>query len=70
MSFRISSEILFSSNWELCGARAASVLRYLQANGIHPLVDNSTAQGRARNHRAELILEHRRLGSFFSATEQ
>lgn len=61
MSFRISSEILFSSNWELCGdraARAASVLRYLQANGIHPLVDNSTAQGRARNHRAELILEH------------
>jgi hypothetical protein len=46
------------------------VLRYLQASGIHPLVDNSTAQGRARNHRAELILEHRRLGSFFSATEQ
>lgn len=60
----------FPSNWELSGARAGSVVRYLQANGIHPdrlaaigyadtrpLADNSSAEGRARNRRVELILE-------------
>ena len=60
----------FPSNWELSGARAGSVVRYLQSNGIQPnrlaaigyadtrpLADNAVAEGRARNRRVELILE-------------
>lgn len=60
----------FPSNWELSGARAGSVVRYLQSNGIQPnrlaaigyadtrpLADNALAEGRARNRRVELILE-------------
>jgi len=60
----------YPSNWELSGARAGSVVRYLQANGIdsrrlkavgyahtRPLGDNTTAEGRAANRRVELILE-------------
>jgi len=58
------------SNWELSGARAGSVVRYLEANGVarqrmravgladtQPLADNSSLEGRASNRRVELILE-------------
>lgn len=60
----------YPSNWELSGARAGSVVRYLEANGINsqrlsaighaatqPLADNDTAEGRTINRRVELILE-------------
>jgi chemotaxis protein MotB len=60
----------YPSNWELSGARAGSVVRYLEANGIpsarlsavghadtRPLKDNDTVDGRASNRRVELTLE-------------
>lgn len=60
----------YPSNWELSSARAGSVVRYLQANGIdparltaighsdtRPLAANSSHQGRAQNRRVELTLE-------------
>ncbi len=60
----------FPSNWELSGARAGSVVRYLEANGIpssrltatgyadtRPVADNDSAASRAKNRRVELILQ-------------
>lgn len=60
----------YPSNWELSGARAGSVVRYLEANSIpnqrlsavgyadtRPLTTNDTIEGRASNRRVELILE-------------
>ncbi|MFP4113387.1 MAG: flagellar motor protein MotB [Spirochaetota bacterium] len=59
----------FESNWDLAAARTASVLRYLVDYGVDeerfqlmsrgefaPLVDNTTAEGRAYNRRVDVII--------------
>ena len=59
----------YPSNWELAGARASLVVRYLQGNGVdpskmkavsngeyHPVASNSTAAGRAQNRRTDIVL--------------
>lgn len=57
----------FPSNWELSGARAGSVVRYMESNGVpsdhlravgyadtRAIDSNETAEGRANNRRVEL----------------
>jgi chemotaxis protein MotB len=59
----------YPTNWELSAARAINVTRYLQEQGIDPLVlaavaygeyrpvaANDTEEGKARNRRIEIIL--------------
>jgi chemotaxis protein MotB len=59
----------YPSNWELAGARAAVVLRHLQARGVdptrleaisngeyHPIAANDSASGRAKNRRTDVVL--------------
>jgi chemotaxis protein MotB len=65
----------YPSNWELSTARASSVVRYFIDRGLvprrltaagfaalHPLVTNSTADGRSRNRRVEIVLLRLRQG--------
>lgn len=62
----------YPTNWDLAGARAALVVRYLQDGGVdpaklrgisagqyHPVAPNDTAAGRARNRRTELLMRPR-----------
>jgi chemotaxis protein MotB len=69
-SVPVRSNSRYPSNWELSSARAGSVVRYLEANGIdrahlkavgyadtRPITGNRDADGRARNRRVELVIE-------------
>jgi chemotaxis protein MotB len=65
--------LLFPSNWELSGARAASVVRLFVETGVdprrltatgyadqRPVADNATTEGRQRNRRVAITMESRK----------
>ena len=66
----------YPTNWELSTARASTVVRFLIAHGaakmrmaasgyaaLHPIAPNTTASGRSRNRRVEVILLRSRAGA-------
>jgi chemotaxis protein MotB len=72
----------FNSNWELSGARATAVLRRLVEEGrlpperlfaaaygdARPKANNATADGRAANRRAEIVILYPQAGATPAAT--
>ncbi|MEA2450519.1 MAG: chemotaxis protein MotB [Thermoleophilaceae bacterium] len=71
---------VYPTNWELSTARASRVVRFLIENGaskmrmsaagyaaLHPIAENTTAAGRSRNRRVEIVLLRSKAGA---ATEQ
>jgi chemotaxis protein MotB len=61
---------LYPSNWELSTARASTVVRFISEHGVspgrltatgyadqHPIASDTTAAGRARNRRVEIVLQ-------------
>ena len=59
----------YPSNWELSGARASTVVRGFVAHGVnpsrltvsgyaqqHPIASNTTAAGRSKNRRVEIVM--------------
>jgi chemotaxis protein MotB len=67
---RASAQNRFPSNWELSAARAIAAVRFLSEQAgvdpqrlaavghgeFHPIADNSTAEGRAKNRRIALVV--------------
>jgi chemotaxis protein MotB len=63
------SSVVYPSNWELASARASSVVRLFESNGVggarlsaigyadnRPVDSNDTAEGRANNRRVTLLI--------------
>ncbi len=70
----------FPSNWELSGARASAVLRFVAEHGLaganlqatgyadtRPVASNDTAAGRAQNRRVEIVVQSRVVDALLNA---